>query len=159
MIVNRTTIWDDFAASEPYISDEDKQKVMDAAVKEMLGENGFYDVTIKTLLEGMHGEFAGLWMDEGKTVFDVYRVLAFTNWLKDFIALVDRLTLKPTAKQVKWSAGCIEMSFDESVYVFLRSYFGLHCFDDVQTMTVADYVLAKKDTYNKMIVERNQLQQ
>ena len=85
-------------------------------------------------------------------------VRAFSAWLRDFVALVDSFSLKPTAKQIRYANGCVEMSFDESVYVFLREYFNLPRFDDVLGLTVGDYLLAKKDNFNRMTIERNQLQ-
>lgn len=156
--IDRHTKWIDFAAMEHCISAEDTQRIMEKAVTAKYGENGFYMLTIKELLDGMHGEFAELYEDEGKTVFDIYRVRAFSAWLRDFVALVDSFSLKPTAKQIRYANGCVEMSFDESVYVFLREYFNLPCFDDVLGLTVGDYLLAKKDNFNRMTIERNQLQ-
>ena len=157
MLVDKNTPWDAFAPSEQYVDDAGKKRIKDAAVKEMFGDNGFFAMSIKTLLEAMHGETDALHRNNGESVFDVYRVAAFADWLEEFIQLVDNLTLKPTAQQAKLSFGCLSMTFDESVYIFLRDYFNLPSFDAVLTLTVGDYVLAKKDTYNKQIVERNQL--
>ena len=37
----------------------------------------------------------------------------------------------------------------------MRSYFGLPNFDAVRELKVADYIMAKKDDYNKAVVDRN----
>ena len=158
MIVDKNTLYTDFAASERYINADEVNRIMNAAVVAKYGDNGFFTLTIGALLDGMHGEFRPMYDANGLTVFDVYRVRAFSVWVRDFIGLVERFTLKPTAKQIGYTNGCVKMSFDESVYVFLREYFGLHRFDDVLDLTVADYLLAKKDTFNRMVVERNQMQ-
>lgn len=155
MKVTRDTDYKDYEPYEPYVSDDDRQHIKDAAVADMLGDNGFYAMKVGTLLDGMAGVFDGLWKDGGRTVFDVYRCAAFVDWLKEFVGAVEMFSVKPTAAEKAASAGCVPMTFPESVMVFCRSYFGLRSFDEAMELTVGDYLLAKKDDYNKTTVERN----
>jgi hypothetical protein len=126
-----------------------------AAVADKFGTECFYGLTLGGLLDGMRGDNDALFDCNGETVFDLYRVAAFSVWLNEFISVVNGLTLKPTAKQIAQSSGCKPLTFEESVYYFVRSYFNLPNFDAVRELTVGDYIMAKKDDFNKAVVDRN----
>ena len=155
MKIDKHTLYKDFAPIEPYVDASQLEELRRSAVAEKFGTGGFYDMTIGGLLDAMKDDFDELQECHGETVFDVYRVAAFRQWLNEFIAVVEALTLRPTAKQVAQSNGCKPLTFEESVYFFTRSYFGLKDFDSVRKLTVADYIMAKKDDYNKAVVDRN----
>ena len=155
MKIDKHTLYKDFAPIEPYVDASQLDELRMSAVTEKFGTGGFYDMTIGGLLDAMKDDFDALQECNGETVFDVYRVAAFRQWLNEFIAAVEALTLKPTAKQMAQSNGCKPLTFEESVYFFIRSYFGLKDFDSVRDLTVADYIMAKKDDYNHNVVERN----
>lgn len=155
MKIDKYTLYKDFAQIEPYVDASKLDELRRSAVTDRFGAGGFYDMTIGGLLDAMKDDFDALQECNGETVFDVYRVAAFRQWLNEFIAVVDALTLKPTAKQMAQSSGCKPLTFEESVYFFVRSYFGLKDFDSVRDLTVADYIMAKKDDYNHNVVERN----
>lgn len=155
MKIDRYTLYKDFAPLEPYVETSKLEELRRSAVAEKFGSGGFYDMTLGGLLDAMKDDFDALQDCRGETVFDVYRVAEFGVWLNEFIATIESLTLKPTPKQVMQSAGCKELTFEESVYFFVRSYFGLKNFDSVRDLTVADYIMAKKDEYNHNVVERN----
>ena len=155
MKIDKHTLYKDFAQIEPYVDASQLDELRRSAVAEKFGEGGFYDMTLGGLLDAMKDDFDALQECHGETVFDVYRVAAFRQWLNEFIAVAEALTLKPTAKQMAQSNGCKPLTFEESVYFFTRSYFGLKDFDSVRDLTVADYIMAKKDDYNHNVVERN----
>ena len=155
MKIDKYTLYRDFAAVEPYIEAPKLEELRRASVADKLGTEGFYGLTLGGLLDGMRGDFDALTDCGGDTVFDRYRIAAFCEWLKEFVAVVNGLTLKPTAKQIAQSSGCKSLTFEESVYYFVRSYFGLPNFDAVRELTVGDYIMAKKDDFNKAVVDRN----
>ena len=155
MKIDHYTLYKDFEPIEPYVDASKLDELRRSAVAEKFGTGGFYDMTLGGLLDAMKDDFDALQDCHGETVFDVYRVAAFSQWVNEFIAAVEALTLRPTAKQVAQSSGCKPLTFEESVYFFTRSYFGLKDFDSVRELTVADYIMAKKDDYNHNIVERN----
>lgn len=155
MIVTRETAYEDFAPYEPHVNLEDRAKITKAAIADKFGDNGFYMLDIGTFLACVHGDFDGLFSNGGLSVFDIYRIKAFPDWLKEFTEALERLTLKPTAKQLQSQQGCEKVTFDESVFIFCRQYFGLHSFDDVLRLTVSDYLMAKKDDFNRQLIERN----
>ena len=155
MKIDKYTLYRDFVAVEPYVEASKLEELRRAAVDDKFGTEGFYGLTLGGLLDGMRGDFDALMDCGGDTVFDQYRVAAFCEWLKEFVALVDSLTLKPTPKQMMQTSGCKSLTFEESVYYFVRSYFGLPNFNAVRDLTVGDYIMAKKDDFNKEVVDRN----
>ena len=155
MKIDKYTLYRDFAAVEPYIEAPKLEELRRAAVADKFGKIGFYGLKLGELLDGMKCDFDALMDCDGETVFDRYRVAAFCEWLKEFVALVDSLTLKPTPMQARQTRGCKTLTFEESVYYFVRSYFGLPNFDAVRELTVGDYIMAKKDDFNKAVVDRN----
>lgn len=155
MKIDKYTLYRDFAAVEPYVEAPKLEELRRAAVADKFGMEGFYSLTLGGLLDGMRGDFDALIDCAGDTVFDHYRVAAFCEWLKEFISVVNGLTLKPTAKQIAQSSGCKSLTFEESVYYFVRSYFNLPNFDSVRELTVGDYIMAKKDDFNKAVIDRN----
>ena len=155
MKIDKYTLYRDFVAVEPYIEAPKLEELRQAAVRDKFGKVGFYGLTLGGLLDAMNGDNDALFDCNGDTVFDHYRVAAFCVWLNEFISVVNGLTLKPTAKQIAQSSGCKQMTFEESVYYFVRSYFGLPNFNAVRELTVGDYIMAKKDDYNKAVVDRN----
>jgi len=155
MKVDKYTLYRDFAAVEPYIEAPQLEELRRAAVVDKFGTEGFYGLTIGGLLDGMNGDLSALQDCDGETVFDRYRVAAFGEWLNEFVAVVNALTLKPTPKQIRQAAGCKPLTFEESVYYFVRSYFNLQNFNAVRDLTVGDYIMAKKDDYNKAVIDRN----
>lgn len=156
--IDRHTTAREFAEIEPYVSDAQRAAIKDAAVRSLFGEAGFYGMTIGAMLDAMHGNYKGIRQDDGNTCFDIMRIEAFADWVDEFLDVVQRLTPKPSPKQMKNAAGTIKMTFDESVYVFCRAYFGLPNFDAVNGLTVGDYVLAKKDDFNQRTIDNNMMQ-
>lgn len=155
MKIDKYTLYRDFEAFEPYIEATKLEELQQAAVRDKFGKVGFYGLTLGGLLDAMNGDNDALFDCNGETVFDLYRVAEFSVWLNEFVAVVNGLTLKPTAKQIAQSSGCKQLTFEESVYYFVRSYFGLPNFNAVRDLTVGDYIMAKKDDYNKAVVDRN----
>ncbi len=143
----------DFAHYEAVLCDGEADRLKAAAVRDMYGDDGFYAMTLGDFFAVMGGDIRPLGADG--TVFATYRVRAFADFVDTFIRSLSQLTLQPTPEQVRHSSGTIPCRFDESVLVFCRSYFGLHGFEEVERLKVADLLLAKKDAFNQAVVERN----
>ena len=155
MKIDRYTLYSDFERVEPYVSADVLERLRVTAVVDMFGDEGFYGMTLGVLLDAMRGDFDGLTQCNGETVFDRFRMNAFSEWIKEFVAVVNGLTLKPTPQQQRQASGCKSVTFEESVYFFVRSYFGLPSFNAVRGLTVGDYIMAKKDDFNKAVIDRN----
>lgn len=158
MKIDKHTLYRDFAPVEPYVEPSTHDELRRASVVERYGEGGFYEMTLGDFLDAAeHDDISVLQDCNGETVFDVYRATAFSLWVNELIALLEGYNIKPTAKQVAAAGACKTISFEESVYFFCREYFGLQNFDDVRKLKVVDYILARKETYNRLMMERNLL--
>ena len=156
MKIDATTRYKDFVIFEPMLDEGEKKRIKDAAVRHRFGKDGFYSMTLGDMFEVIAGDTRKLtWGVAPDSVFGVYLVQAFADFIEKLIEKLKALTPPSTPDSVRVSQGCIKREFDESVYVFCREYFGLGGFAAVEQLKVADYIMAKKDAYNKAIVDRN----
>lgn len=156
MRIDANTKYDDFCMWEPFLVEGQAEAIEKAAVRNRFGADGFWAMTLGDLFETLSGNTKRLtWGVSPDSVFAVYLAKAFSAFIEDFIAKLKALTLPPTPEAMRASQGCLNCTFDESVYVFCREYFNLKTFGDVERLKVADLIMAKKDTYNKGIVDRN----
>lgn len=158
--VDRHTKWADFAQWAPLIAGGEAERLERAAVlerypRDRYGNEGFYTMPIGELLLILSGDQSPLLSEEGDTVFDHYRCVAFGKWVTGLIDDLARLTPPATQDEQRRTQGVLPSSFDESVYVFCRNYFALPSFSAVEDLTVGEYVMAKKDAYNIAVVDRN----
>lgn len=156
MKIDRTTKYADFEMWEPYLVEGQAEAIEKAAVANRYGKDGFYNMPLGDLFETLSGNTKRLtWGVSPDSVFAVYLAKAFTEFVEDLIGKLKALTLPPTPEAMRASQGCLNCTFDESVYVFCRAYFGLEGFEGVERLKVADLLMAKKDTYNQQVVDRN----
>lgn len=130
-------------------------RVKEAAVRDMFGDAGFYAMTVGDFTTVLLGDDRPLYQSGGRTAFDRYRVEAFREWMDTVCATLKGLTLPPDPRHPALTSGTRPSTFEESVYVFCRSYFGLPGFAEVDRLPVSDYILARKDDYNRAVIERN----
>ena len=155
MKVDKHTTIEQWAPLAAYVSDADKARVKAAAVRSMFGEAGFYGMTVGQLTAVVEGDVRPLYDSGGRTVFDTMRVEAFGEFVDEFVSVLNGLKLPPTAEGFRAQAGTRHHGFSEGIYVFCRNYFGLASFTDADRLKVSEYVLARKDDYNRAVVERN----
>ena len=155
MKIDRHTEYSVFAPFEAMVSEADMARLKAKAVSDLFGDGGFYGMTVGQLTTVLSGDVRPLYDSGGRTVFDVMRVKAFKEWVDEFCAALKGLTLPPTAESVRLSAGTRGSTFEESVYLFTRSYFGLPSFEAADGVRVSEYLLARKDDYNRQVAERN----
>lgn len=156
MKIDRSTRYDEFSVFEPMLADGEVERLQEVAVRDRYGGDGFYAMTLGDMFTVLSGNVRPLtWGVSPDSVFAVYRVRAFTDFIGKLIERLKSLTLPPTAEQVSNARGCIPSQFDESIYVFCRRHFGLTGFADVERLKVADLIMAKKEAYNDAVVDRN----
>lgn len=153
--IDRHTTNEGVAPFVELFSDEQRKAIKDAAVRDRFGDAGFYGLTVGQLTTVLSGDPRPLFDSGGRTVFDMARVTAFSEWLDEFIGTLGRLTLPPTAEGMTLQSGTLKSTFEESVYTFCRSYFNLASFEACDRLKVSELLLAKKDDYNRAVVDRN----
>lgn len=155
MKIDRDTRYNDFAPFASLLAEGEEIRLQKAAVEDKFGPDGFMAMTLGDMLAAMRGDTAPLLTDKGATVFDVFRVKAFKGFVDELIAVLRSTSMPPTAEDGALRNGTLDSTFEESVYVFCRAYFGLPSFGQVDTLKVADYILARRDDYNRAVVDRN----
>lgn len=153
--VDRHTTLDEFGPWRQYISADDMAKVRKAAVRDRFGEEGFYGMTVGDLTTVLSGDPRPLYRSGGRTLYDAEVVEAFGEFIDQLYDTLKRLTLPPTADGVRLSAGTLPSRFAESLYLFCRQYFCLKNFESADGIKVSEYLLARKDDYNRQVVDRN----
>lgn len=153
--VSENTKVKDFAPFANVLTDESAKRIAEAAVTNKFGKDGFWSMRIADFFAIAGGDIASLLNADGESLFDEVRVKEFVKFVDDFTALAKSLTLHPSADDARTTQGCLDMTFEESVYMFARKYFGLPSFSAVDELALADYILAKKDDYNTCVMERN----
>lgn len=155
MKIDRHTTSQEIAPFVSLITDADWERIRSAAVRDKFGDGGFYAMTVGDFTTVLGGDIRPLLQSGGRTVYDNARVEAFKAFVDELADTLKRLTLPPTAETMRLNAGTIKSEFIESVYLFLRNYFGLPSFESADGLRVSEFVLAKKDDYNRAIVDRN----
>lgn len=155
MKIDRNTKYKDFAPFAACLAEGEDVRLQKAAVEDKFGSDGFMAMTLGDMLAAMRGDTSPLLNDKGATVFDVFRLKAFKGFVDELIAVLRSTSMPPTAEDGALRTGMLDSTFEESVYVFCRGYFGLRSFGEVDTLKVADYILARRDDYNRAVVDRN----
>lgn len=155
MKIDRNTTLEELAPFANVLTGADIETIRKASVRDKYGDAGFYAMTVGDFTTLLSGDPRPLLQSEGKTVFDTARVEAFGGFVDELSKTLTRLTLPPTAETMRLNAGTLPCDFTESVYVFCRSYFGLHSFEAADRLKLSEFVMARKDDYNRAVVERN----
>lgn len=155
MKIDRHTTTAELAPFVAILGDDDVRRIREAAVRDKYGDAGFYGMTVGEFTTVIGGDPRPLLQSGGRTVYDNARLEAFKAWVDELAATLKRLTLPPTADSIRMNAGTIPSEFSESVYLFCRSYFGLPSFEECDRLKVSEFMLAKKDDFNRQTVERN----
>ena len=114
-----------------------------------------WDLKIGEFFRCCAGDFSLVIEKEQPKVWQVLWVEDFVSFVEQFTDVLKRLTLEPTKEQKQASNGCLPMEWQESILIFVRSYFGLQPFEAAESIRVSDFILAKKHDYNTTLSERN----
>ena len=82
----------------------------------------------------------------------ILATFAVRRWVEQVMEILKKLV--PPIKSNDVSSLTIEMSFAESMLVFCRDYFGIQSFDVASKVAMSDYILARKDFYNKIVQQQ-----
>ena len=56
--------------------------------------------------------------------------------------------------EIRAQKTCLKVSVAEGILLFVREYFSLHSFGEAENLPLSDYLIAKKDNYNKVMAQR-----
>jgi len=130
---------------------QEKQKELkDAAVNHFLGgQGGFMFLKVGNFCDMCEGDFSAFFKSETKA-FEYLFTLAFLDFVNIFIDKLKEFKVSDfllSQEQKAVNAALPELTFYESIFIFSQSFFRLQSFDEVQKITVFDFLLAKKAAY------------
>lgn len=155
MLVTSNTLWRDFESIADIVSEETKERITLAAMRERLGVKSWYDMTVGVYLDYVSGDVAQAGIKDDATVYEHYYAEALQAFAEQFAKTLEALTLKREGDEIAASEGCVPMSDVEGALVFLRRYFGLPSFNDVRKLTLNEWLIAKHDDFNNALFRRN----
>lgn len=136
----------------PFVTDESRKSLMERAAK----IRDPYTLTLAEFFSCCEGDFECVIKDQNNpTTGEGLWLEMFRGFIADFGKILERLVITQTPEQKKASANCLTVEWQEGMLVFVRAYFGLKSFTEAETITIGDYLLAKKDEYNTAIFQRN----
>lgn len=149
--------WPFAAISEmvEYITEDSKRELMKRA-DEVIGNP--WELTIGQFFDLTNGDASckGINVDDPAsiTIMQYYWLERFRAFVDELSSALRSLSIPPTPEAMQAAKVCVQVSFEESILVFCREYFGLKSFDEVYSITLADLLIAKRDTYNRAAYER-----
>lgn len=131
---------------EKCLTPESVQELTRAAEKKF---GGMYDLTFAEFWNCCDGDFSRLGDMERPTVLQVYWLRRFEEFTKEFAKIMRKLTLPATPDEKAASEGLLQLTWGESMLVFLQGYFGTKSFKEAEQITVGELIMAKRAQYNK----------
>ena len=151
MQVTSKTKYRDFAVYEQFLIKESVAELKACAEKSI---RFCHTLTLDEFFGLLDGNYELLGDLKDPSVFQVYWMMRFKDFVEEVTQSCEALTIKdPSSEGLE--AGCVQMTSRENVMVFVRNYFGLPSFSQAGERTIGEYILARKDTFNKWRVRKN----
>lgn len=151
-----------YFAVEPMLRslpDEELAKIKEAAPRATIGRDGYLSLTIADLSRLIDGhDVTGIIPNATEplklTVFEWYTADGLRGFLEEYIQKLEGLQppLDPAERAAQ--RACLKVTTTEGLLCFARDYFGLHSFAEAEAVTLAEVLIAKKDTYNKTVFQK-----
>lgn len=156
-IVTYNTRFLDFLPFIDCLQEGEEERLMHEAEVARYGNDGFWAMTLEQFAKAADGDKSEVlngadW--QTATVQDYYLAKAFATFASSFANMVQAMTVKPSAREEAAATSCKKVTFLEGALFFAREYFGLPNFTAAAQITLADYLLAKKDAFNRTIYQR-----
>lgn len=122
------------------------------------GKQDFYSLTVRGMLEAVSGQVPNEWKERyrGGTVGEWCAMLnALNAGISRFTEFMENTTPKQTNAQKKMLSGTLKSNLEEAVLMTLKSCFSLHDLEAATNLTVYEYMMARKDSYNEAMVYYN----
>lgn len=87
------------------------------------------------------------------TVRQFVWIQEFREMCEQVVAILKRLQVPESADSRRAAEQCIDTTSLEAAIVFARRYFGLRSFTEAEEVTMSDFIIAKKDEYNRSIYQ------
>lgn len=150
MKIDKHSKWADVAVVYILATEQERIRVENLCAERVLGEGGCWSLSVGDFIELAQGGKVQDFAEHGEAVA-VLTTFALRRWVEDLMNLLAKLVPQTSNKQIH--APTLEMAMSEAMLVFTRDYFSLGSFEDASKVAMADYVLARKDHYNKAVMQ------
>lgn len=156
MKIDKNTLWRDLA---PFLTD----KIM-AELKEKITDSAFFldfwnmkcGHFVAVFEGGTPQPIIEVLEKPTLTVFEAVKFLnGFDEFVKDFFEALEKLNIVLSADEIQASKNLIEISATEGILLFNQMFFGLHDFGSAEKITLIEYLIARRKTYNDSLFQRN----
>ena len=151
MKVTNKTKYKDFVQCEPFLTKESVAELKVVAEKSI---RFCHTLTLEEFFGILDGDLSVLGDLQEPSVFQVYWAKRFKDFCEEFSKSCEALTIEDP-EMAGTDSGCVQITPQENTLLFVRSYFGLRSFDEAGKITIGEYILARKDAYNKWLVRKN----
>lgn len=156
MRIDSNTLWEEIKDTYDFWSEESKEKVIAECCK-MHGVEDFYLLTISQLVQITNGNVSFLMIEDNGTAYEYIFVLELKNFVENYINILTSYQLPQSQDEKNSSKKCVELSFCESLLIFVKNYFNLHSFEQAEQIRLCDLLIAKKDAYNTAVFEKEMI--
>lgn len=131
-------------------TEQERIRVEDLCAERVLGDGGCWSLSVGDFIELAKGGKVQDFAEHGEAVA-MLATFALRRWVEDLMNTLAKLVPPKSTKQI--NAPTLEMTMSEAMLVFTREYFECGSFEDASKIAMADYVLARKDHYNKVVMQ------
>lgn len=145
----------------PFIDliENDSEKALKEQATKYFLPNGFWYISLGAFLNAINGDFDGLFGKEFKiqkaTVFEYYLIAAFKDFVDEFTAVMNNLSLKPTIDEAQASKNLANIDLSEGFLVYTMKTFGYKSSREAEECILIDFLMRKKDDFNTQLFQRN----
>ena len=145
----------------PFIDliENDSEKALKEQATKYFLPNGFWYISFGAFLNAINGNFDGLFGKAFKmqkaTVLEYYLIAAFKDFVDEFTAALNNLSLKPTIDEVQASKNLAKIDLSEGFLVYAMKTFGYKSSREAEECILIDFLMRKKDDFNTQLFQRN----
>lgn len=151
MRITERTKYEVFQGVEKYLSEKQVARLKQAA-EQVYG--AMYDLKFGTFWACAGGDFSHLGDMTKPTVLQVYWCKRFADFIDEFTKALKTYVVPMTPEEQRASEGLPQITWGESMLVFLQRYFHLHSFREAEDITTGELLIAKRAQYNEELFRR-----
>lgn len=157
MTISNKTLYSQALAEA--LTEESKQRIKERAVDYFLGVS-LWEMKLGLFLSFLSGDFSKTNVQSdcekygGLTFFAKMFIERIGDFVTEFGKSYGDLSPKQSPAEKQASEVCLPVTFAESLLFYTRSFFGLKSFSECENITMAEILLARKETYNDVMFKK-----
>lgn len=135
---------------------EKSRKALFSASADIFGQ--YWNMTLQAFFECSTGQFNNIFHNSTysitPTIGEYVWMVGFKEFLDEFEQTMKGLTIEQTANEKEAQSAMLPITLEEGMRIFCQKYFGLPSFKATDTLTMEEYLIARKADYNSAAFER-----